>query len=100
MPGPILERANAILKSAGVGPDGCADASLYRRMDRAGLTDIHAMPQFNASHHLMFRDHARSGLDGLAEDERKVWIKAVEEAGGGFFIAQPMHVAVGTRKPA
>jgi SAM-dependent methyltransferase len=99
LPAPVLERANAILKSAGVGPNGCADASLYRRMDRAGLTDIHAMPQFNSSHHLMFRDHGRSGLDGLAEREREVWIKAVEEAGDGFFIAQPMHVAVGTRKP-
>jgi hypothetical protein len=69
-------------------------------MDRAGLTDIYAMPQFNPSHHLMFRDHARPGLDGLAEDERKVWTEVVEAAGDAFFIAQPMHVAVGTRKPA
>jgi SAM-dependent methyltransferase len=100
LPAPVLESAIAILKSAGVGPNGCADASLYRRMDHAGSTDIRALPQFNPSHHLMFRDHGRSGLDALAEGEREVWIKAVEEAADTFFIAQPMHVAVGTRKPA
>jgi SAM-dependent methyltransferase len=100
LPAPVLERAIPILKSAGVGPNGCADASLYRRMGRAGLTDIYAMPQFNPSLHLLFRNRGRSGLDGLDEGEREVWIKVVEEAGDAFFIAQPMHVAVGTRKPA
>jgi SAM-dependent methyltransferase len=100
LPAPVLERAIPILKSAGVGPNGCADASLYRRMDRAGLTDICALPQFNPSQHLLFRNHGRSGLEGLDESEREVWMKAVEEAGDAFFIAQPMHVAVATRKPA
>ncbi len=100
LPASVLARAIPILKSAGVGPNGCADASLYRRMDRAGLTDIYAMPCFNPSMHLLFRSHGRSGLDGFDEAERELWIKSVEEAGDAFFIAQPMHVAVGTRRPA
>ena len=63
----------------------------------AGLTDVCAMPQFNPSGHLLFRNHGRSGLDGLDTKEREVWIEAVEAAGDAFFIAQPMHVAVGTK---
>ena len=63
----------------------------------AGLTNVDAMPQFNRSMHLLFKDQGRSGLDGLDAGERRVWIEAAERAGDAFFIAQPMHVAVGTK---
>jgi SAM-dependent methyltransferase len=97
LPDSILEKAVPILNAAGVGQKGCADASLYRRMIGAGLTNVDAMPQFNPSLHLLFKNQGRSGLDGLDAPEREVWVEAVEAAGDAFFIAQPMHVAVGTK---
>jgi len=97
LPKSILDRAVPLLRAAGVGQEGCADASLYRRMIDAGLTNVQAMPQFNPSHHLLIKSQGRSGLDGLDASERKSWIEAVDAAGDAFFIAQPMHVAVGTK---
>ncbi len=97
LPRSILDKAVPILNAAGVGQEGCADASLYRRMIGAGLTNVDAMPQFNPSLHLLFKNQGRSGLDGLDATEREVWVEAVEAAGDAFFIAQPMHVAVGTK---
>lgn len=97
LPSSILHKAVPILNAAGVGKEGCADASLYRRMIGAGLTNVDAMPQFNPSMHLLFKNQGRSGLDGLDATEREVWVEAVKAAGDAFFIAQPMHVAVGTK---
>jgi SAM-dependent methyltransferase len=36
------------LFGAGVAPGGCADASLYNRFSKAGLTQLRCFPQFNA----------------------------------------------------
>jgi SAM-dependent methyltransferase len=97
LPEAILDRAIFILKAAGVGKEGCADKSLYRRMTGAGMTNVQPMPQFNPCTHLLLKNEGRSGLDGLDVSDREVWVEAVAAAGDSFFIAQPMHVAVGTK---
>ena len=80
---------------------GCADASLYRRMNEAGLIDVAMLPQW-ASH----RDGER--LDYLHErivallkpDELIEWRTAVElgKNDGTFFVAEPFHCAVGRKQ--
>jgi SAM-dependent methyltransferase len=97
LPEAILGRAISILKAAGVGKEGCADVSLYRRMTGAGMTNVQPMPQFNPCMHLLLKNEGRSGLDGLDVSDREVWVEAVAAAGDAFFIAQPMHVGVGTK---
>ena len=94
----ILVKARRTLGAAGVGAAGCADASLYRRMAAVGLTDVCVMPQFNTSAHLMLRNQGRRGLDGLDAEDLEVWTQAVAAAGEAFFIATPMHAAVGTKR--
>jgi ubiquinone/menaquinone biosynthesis C-methylase UbiE len=81
-------------------PGGCDEASLYPRMHAAGLTHIKKFPQFAA-----FDDPARlqtlqaSILPTLSPDEADEWRVAVArvEAAGTFFIATPLHCAVGTK---
>jgi ubiquinone/menaquinone biosynthesis C-methylase UbiE len=81
-------------------PRGCDDASLYRRMHRAGLTQVKMFPQLAT-----FDDRARlemlqaSILPALSPQETEEWRAAVAqaEAEGTFFIATPMHGAVGTK---
>jgi SAM-dependent methyltransferase len=97
LPEAIRSKAVSILNAAGVGKDGCADASLYRRMVSAGLTGVQPMPQFNPSMHLLHKNEGRSGLDGFDAGDKAIWVEAVEAAGDAFFIAQPMHAAVGTK---
>ena len=77
---------------------GCADASLYRKFVGAGLEDVQIFPQF-----ITYREPGR--IDQLARvieanldlGDRKVWCQAVETAKGDgtFFIAVPMHCAIG-----
>ncbi len=97
LPESVLAKARTSLSAAGVGPAGCADASLYRRMTAVGLADVRVMPQFNTSAHLQFRNQGRLGVDGLAAEDLEVWAQAVAAAGEAFFIAAPMHAAVGTK---
>jgi ubiquinone/menaquinone biosynthesis C-methylase UbiE len=81
-------------------PQGCDDASLYRRFHQAGLQQIRMFPQLAT-----FDDHARlqtfqaSIVPTLTEEEAKEWRAAVAqgEAEGTFFIATPFHCAVGTK---
>lgn len=81
-------------------PGGCNEASLYQHMHAAGLTRIRKFPQFAA-----FDDAARlqtlqaTILPTLSPDEADEWRAAVAraEAEGTFFIATPLHCAVGTR---
>jgi SAM-dependent methyltransferase len=87
-----------------VGPRGCADASLYRRLQAAGLVQVKMFPQFVAFDGLhtpvgqWYTALLRTPLS--AEDGRE-WQGGVvrAEAEGTFVIAQPFHSAVGT-KPA
>ncbi|HWO43440.1 MAG TPA: methyltransferase domain-containing protein [Candidatus Eisenbacteria bacterium] len=80
--------------------EGCADASLYRRMREAGLRDLIMVPQwatFSAGERLQFeQDRIVAMLD---PEELSEWQKAAAraEAEGTFFIAQPFHCAVGTK---
>lgn len=84
------------LTGAGVGPQGCADASLYRRFAAAGLTRLTAFPQFGALPGTPGRQ--QPFLATLSPDEALEWQRAVAqaEAEGTFFIAYPYHCAVGT----
>jgi len=83
-----------------VNDQGCADASLYRRMNRAGLVNVAMLPQW-ASHkgdeRLQYLcDRIESLLSGADLDE---WRSAVAEARklGTFFICEPFHCAVGIK---
>jgi ubiquinone/menaquinone biosynthesis C-methylase UbiE len=81
-------------------PLGCDDASLYRRLHQAGLTQVKMFPQFAA-----FAERSRlQTLQGeilptLTPDAVQEWHTAVAqaEAEGTFFIATPFHCAVGTK---
>jgi len=81
-------------------PLGCDDASLYRRLRQAGLTQVKMFPQFAA-----FDERSRvQSLQGdilptLTPDAVPEWRTAVAqaEAAGTFFIATPFHCAVGIK---
>jgi SAM-dependent methyltransferase len=85
-----------------VGPRGCADASLYRRLQAAGLVQVQMFPQFIAFDGL----HTHVGQwytallrTPLSAEDGQEWQSGVEgaEAEGTFVIAQPFHGAVGTK---
>jgi len=80
--------------------EGCADASLYRRMRQAGLENLIMLPQwasFSAGERLEFEQERILGT--LQPEEAYEWREAVIQAekDGTFFIAQPFHCAVGTK---
>jgi ubiquinone/menaquinone biosynthesis C-methylase UbiE len=80
--------------------EGCADASLYRRMRQAGLKQLTMLPQwatFSAGERLEFEQERIAAM--LNPEEASEWRRAVvqAEAEGTFFIAQPFHCAVGTK---
>ena len=80
--------------------EGCADATLYRRMRRAGLESLIMLPQwasFSGGERLEFEQERVLGT--LEPQEAIEWGGAVSQAkrDGTFFIAQPFHCAVGTK---
>jgi len=85
-----------------VGAEGCADATLYRRFRQAGLTQIQMWPQFAGSDQ---PDTAQAQfvhgaiLGALTPDETQEWHNGMAQAvaQGTYFIAQPLHCAVGTK---
>ncbi len=84
-----------------VNDQGCADASLYRRMNQAGLVNVTMLPQW-ASHkdgeRLQYlHDRIESLLSGV---ELVEWRSAVAEARKQvtFFISEPFHCAVGIKR--
>ncbi|MGE3537147.1 MAG: methyltransferase domain-containing protein [Candidatus Tectimicrobiota bacterium] len=88
---------------AGADAGGCDEASLYRRMHQAGLTQVKMFPQFAAfSEALRLRQAQTTILATLNPDETRAWhsARAQAEAEGTFFIATPFHCAVGTKPPA
>ena len=83
-------------------PLGCDDASLYRRFYQVGLTQVKMFPQL-----AIYTDRPRVQriqqnqiLPVLTPEEAEEWRTAVAgaEAEGTFFIAEPFHCAVGTKR--
>jgi ubiquinone/menaquinone biosynthesis C-methylase UbiE len=81
---------------------GCADASLYRRVQQAGLTQVKMLPQLAAFDQadptvLQFLEGAL--LPKLNEEEVREWqtARAEAEAMGIFYMTWPHHCAVGTK---
>ena len=90
---------SAALFGGNVTEKGCADASLYRRMNEAGLKDIAMLPQW-ASHKDGERlDYLHDRIVALlTPEELTEWRTAMAQAKGTFFISEPFHCAVG-KKP-
>ena len=85
-----------------VASDGCADASLYRRFKRTGLTRVQMFPQIAAfeqaeTSQAQFAHGAI--LSALTPEETQEWHTGIAQAvaDGTYFIAQPFHCAVGTK---
>ena len=85
-----------------VASDGCADASLYRRFKRTGLTRVQMFPQIAAfeqaeTSQAQFAHSAI--LSALTPEETQEWHTGIAQAvaDGTYFIAQPFHCAVGTK---
>lgn len=89
-----------LLFAGNVTDKGCADASLYRRMVEAGLTDMVMLPSW-ASHKEDERlDYLSDRIVALLKpDELTEWRAALDQAKvkRTFFIAEPFHCAVGTK---
>lgn len=86
---------------SGVAAGGCADATIYRRFHRAGLTRLtffpHLVPVTEADPRFtLFQQQLLATLDAKDAIE---WRSAVAEAeaDGTFFMAQPFHCAVGVK---
>jgi len=102
VPLPPELKAKAQIPRGFVGEHGCADASLYRRFQQAGLTDIQMFPQFAAlaqpqTPQAQFA-HG-SILGALTAEETEEWHAGMAQAvaDGTYFIAQPFHCAIGTK---
>jgi len=87
-------------QAGNVQEQGCADASLYWRLNQAGLEQVTMFPQLAAYakgerlQYLQERIVANLKLEEVDE-----WREAISQADaeGTFFIAQPFHCAVGTK---
>ena len=80
--------------------EGCADASLYRRMEQAGLKHLSMLPQwatFSGGERLQSEQERTVAM--LKPEEVNEWREAIAQADaeGTFFISQPFHCAVGTK---
>jgi len=85
-----------------VSPQGCADASLYRRVRQAGLTQVKMFPQltaFDRADPTVLQWLEGVLLPKLTQDEAHEWeaARAEAEALGTFFMAWPHHGSVGTK---
>jgi SAM-dependent methyltransferase len=85
-----------------VSAQGCADASLYRRFRKSGLTSVQTWPQLatsadTATPRAQFTHGAILGA--LTAEETKEWHAAMAQAlaDGTYFISQPFHCAVGMK---
>ncbi len=86
--------------SAGAGPSGCADASLYRRVGEAGFADVRMRLQLaiysRDARALEVRERLLSMVEGDQHDRAAAAIAAAEKR-GDFFIAEPFHAAIGCK---
>ena len=85
----------------GMAPQGCADASLYRRFHALGLTGLKCFPQLVSvvPGQPRLERYQQQILAALNPAEAETWRQAVAaaERDGTFFIAQAYHCAVGTK---
>ena len=85
-----------------VSPQGCADASLYRRVRQAGLTQVKMLPQlttFDRADPTVLQFLEVGLLRKLNEEEVHEWqaARTEAEAAGTFYMTWPHHCAVGTK---
>ena len=85
-----------------VSPQGCADASLYRRLCQARLMQLKMLPQLTAfvpADGAVFEFLESALLRQLNQEEVREWqaARAAAEAEGTFFMTWPHHCAVGTK---
>ncbi len=102
VPDELRTRLNVLGPStgAGVGDNGCADASLYPRLSRVGLTPLVMGPQF-----AIYKEGERlnSVLDRLlamlSKSDARICRDAARQAktDGTVFVAEPFHCAVGVK---
>jgi ubiquinone/menaquinone biosynthesis C-methylase UbiE len=83
-------------------PQGCADASLYRRVRQAGLTQVNMLPQlaaFDRADPTVLQFLQDNLLPRLTEEEVREWVSArtEAEAASTFYMTWPHHCAVGTK---
>lgn len=102
LPEPIRRKVDVPPQS--VGPRGVADASLYRRMIKAGFRDLTCFPSLitlDAPNGPIWRYREDHVLSLLTTEETPIWRDAVVKARseGLLFMANPLHAVVGT-KPA
>jgi len=100
LPEPIIRKIAAPPQS--VASNGVADASLYRRMRRAGLTDLVCFPflvTLDQPGGPIWRYREDHVLSLLTEAELATWQAARAKAGedGLLMTAHPLHCAVGTK---
>jgi hypothetical protein len=88
-------------KGSGVAARGCADASIYRRLHEVGLASLKVFVQFQT---VTPAERRLAGFEQqllamLSADEAQEWRTAVAQAKADeiFFIAMPLHCAVGTK---
>jgi 2-polyprenyl-3-methyl-5-hydroxy-6-metoxy-1,4-benzoquinol methylase len=95
-------KAKAEAPGGGIAAHGCADASLYRRMHSAGLSQVKMLPQlavFDHSEPTILEFMQDGLLQKLSPEEATEWhaARAEAEAEGTFFMTWPHHCAVGTK---
>jgi SAM-dependent methyltransferase len=101
LPDSIQRKVNATPRS--VGPSGVADASLYRRMRRAGLADLVSYPALitlDRPDGPIWRYREDHVLSLLAADELPVWHTARDKAvaEGTLICSHALHCCIGTKR--
>lgn len=91
---------SAALFGGNVTANGCADASLYRRMIGAGLLDVTMLPAWATHQNGERLEYLRERIVAqLSPVELSEWQAAYERgvADGTFFVSEPFHCAVGKK---
>jgi SAM-dependent methyltransferase len=94
----VLESSSRL--GAGVQAQGCADASLYKRLKDIGLSQVRMFPQWAIyTEGAYFQVHREKLLMNLSPEDTHRGQEALAQANadGTFFMAEPFHCAVGTK---
>jgi SAM-dependent methyltransferase len=95
IPQDLVEKIGRVVPGE-ASPGGCSDASLYRKLSEAGVGNLQKWPTYCPDGHHLAPVRQRIGAR-LNEREKEVLRVAADKAGDAYFIAVPMHVAVGER---